>query len=69
MSYKIAINGFGRIGRSAFKIALDHPDLEVVAINDLTVPSTLAYLLRHGVPKPSKANDTGEPFFQAQPDA
>ena len=47
MSFKIAINGFGRIGRSAFKIAQDHPEIEVVAINDLTAPSTLAYLLKH----------------------
>jgi glyceraldehyde 3-phosphate dehydrogenase len=47
MSIKVAINGFGRIGRSAFKIAQDHPEIEVVAINDLTVPSTLAYLLKH----------------------
>lgn len=47
MSFKVAINGFGRIGRNAFKIALSHPDLEVVAINDLTDTSTLAYLLKH----------------------
>jgi glyceraldehyde 3-phosphate dehydrogenase len=47
MSYKIAINGFGRIGRNAFKIARQHPELEVVAINDLTMPSTLAHLLKH----------------------
>lgn len=47
MAYKIAINGFGRIGRNAFKIALSHPELEVVAINDLTDTSTLAYLLKH----------------------
>ena len=47
MSYKVAINGFGRIGRNAFKIAQNHPELEVVAINDLTSTDTLAYLLRH----------------------
>lgn len=47
MSYKIAINGFGRIGRNAFKIAMSHPELEVVAINDLTSTETLAYLLKH----------------------
>jgi glyceraldehyde 3-phosphate dehydrogenase len=47
MSYKVAINGFGRIGRNAFKIARQQPELEVVAINDLTVPSTLAHLLKH----------------------
>ncbi len=44
---KIAINGFGRIGRNAFKIAFDKPDLEIVAINDLTDTKTLAYLLKH----------------------
>ncbi|MFA6305051.1 MAG: type I glyceraldehyde-3-phosphate dehydrogenase [Patescibacteria group bacterium] len=44
---KIAINGFGRIGRAAFKIALTHPDLEVVAVNDLSDTSILAHLLRH----------------------
>jgi glyceraldehyde 3-phosphate dehydrogenase len=45
MSIKIAINGFGRIGRAAFKIALDKKNLEVVAINDLVDTKTLAYLL------------------------
>lgn len=44
---KIAINGFGRIGRAAFKIALEQKDLEVVAINDLTEASILAHLLRY----------------------
>jgi len=44
---KVAINGFGRIGRSAFKIAFDRSDLEVVAINDLTDTGTLAYLLKN----------------------
>jgi len=44
---KIAINGFGRIGRNAFKIAFDRADIEIVAINDLTDTKTLAYLLQH----------------------
>lgn len=44
---KIGINGFGRIGRNAFKIAFDRSDLEIVAINDLTDTKTLAYLLQH----------------------
>jgi glyceraldehyde 3-phosphate dehydrogenase len=44
---KIAINGFGRIGRNAFKLALGNPELEVAAINDLTDTKTLAYLLKH----------------------
>ena len=44
---KIAINGFGRIGRNAFKLAFDRNDLEIVAVNDLTDTRTLAYLLQH----------------------
>ena len=44
---RIAINGFGRIGRSAFKIAFERSDIEVVAINDLTDTKTLAYLLKY----------------------
>ncbi len=47
MKTKIAINGFGRIGRNAFKIAFERDDLEVVAVNDLADPKTLAYLLKH----------------------
>jgi len=44
---KIAINGFGRIGRSAFKIAFEKKNLEVVAVNDLTDSRTLAHLLKY----------------------
>jgi len=44
---KIGINGFGRIGRNAFKIAFERSDLEIVAINDLTDTKTLANLLKH----------------------
>ena len=44
---KIAINGFGRIGRNAFKIAFDRNDAEIVAINDLTDAPTLAHLLKY----------------------
>lgn len=44
---KIAINGFGRIGRNAFKIAFERRDIEVVAINDLTDTATLAHLLKY----------------------
>jgi glyceraldehyde 3-phosphate dehydrogenase len=43
----IAINGFGRIGRNAFKIAFERSDLSIVAINDLTDTKTLAHLLKH----------------------
>lgn len=44
---RVAINGFGRIGRAAFKIALQKKDIEIVAINDLTEPSVLAHLLKY----------------------
>jgi glyceraldehyde 3-phosphate dehydrogenase len=47
MKTRVAINGFGRIGRNAFKIAFERPDLEIVAINDLTDTKTLAHLLKH----------------------
>ncbi len=47
MSIKIGINGFGRIGRMVFRAALQHPDVEVVAINDLTDADTIAYLLKY----------------------
>lgn len=44
---KVAINGFGRIGRNALKILLDRRDAQVVAINDITDAKTLAHLLKH----------------------
>jgi len=44
---KIAINGFGRIGRNVFKIAFDRKNIEIVAINDLTDAKTLAHLLKY----------------------
>lgn len=44
---KIAINGFGRIGRNVFKIAFERPGIDIVAINDITDPKTLAHLLRY----------------------
>jgi glyceraldehyde 3-phosphate dehydrogenase len=47
MKTRVAINGFGRIGRNAFKVAFERGDLEIVAINDLTDNRTLAYLLKH----------------------
>ena len=47
MPIKVAINGFGRIGRNVFKIALNRSDIEIVAINDLTDPITLAHLLKY----------------------
>lgn len=61
---RVAINGFGRIGRSAFKIAWERRDIEVVAINDLADNKTLAYLLSHdsnygNYGRTVKANDDG----------
>ncbi|MBK8500893.1 MAG: type I glyceraldehyde-3-phosphate dehydrogenase [Saprospiraceae bacterium] len=47
MSKKVAINGFGRIGRLTFRNLLTNPDIEVVAINDLTDNATLAHLLKY----------------------
>lgn len=47
MNVKVAINGFGRIGRLAFRQIYNMPGIEVVAINDLTSPSTLAHLLKY----------------------
>ncbi len=47
MSVKIGINGFGRIGRLIFRAAINHPEVEVVAINDLTDSATMAHLLTY----------------------
>ena len=44
---KVAINGFGRIGRNALKILLERHDVQVVGINDITDAKTLAHLLKH----------------------
>ena len=47
MSVKVAINGFGRIGRNVFRAAQSSSEFEIVAINDLTNPQTLAHLLKY----------------------
>ena len=47
MAIKAAINGFGRIGRNAFRAALADPGLEFVAVNDITDAKTLAHLLKY----------------------
>ena len=47
MSVKLGINGFGRIGRMVFRAAMKNPDVEVVAINDLTDAATMAHLLNY----------------------
>ncbi len=56
MAIRVGINGFGRIGRLVYRISLDHPEIEVVAVNDLVPADSLAYLLKydtmHGRLKP-----------------
>ncbi|MBS4205100.1 type I glyceraldehyde-3-phosphate dehydrogenase [Lederbergia citrea] len=47
MAVKVGINGFGRIGRNVFRAALNNPDVEIVAVNDLTDANMLAHLLQH----------------------
>ena len=47
MAVKVAINGFGRIGREVFRVAFTNPEVEVVAVNDLTDAATLAHLLKY----------------------
>ena len=47
MAIKVGINGFGRIGRNVFRASLTDPNIEIVAVNDLTDPKTLAHLLKY----------------------
>lgn len=47
MPVKVAINGFGRIGRNVFRVTLGDPSIEIVAINDITDAKTLAHLLKY----------------------
>ena len=47
MKTRIAINGFGRIGRNLFRLLINHPQIEVVAINDLADNKTMAHLLKY----------------------
>src|SRR5262245_3326734 len=47
MAIKVGINGFGRIGRNIFRVTIADNDIDVVAVNDITDPKTLAYLLKH----------------------
>ena len=63
---KLAINGFGRIGRSVFKAGMENPNIEIVAVNDITDAKTLAHLLKYdsnyGVY--SKSVEAGEDFIK-----
>lgn len=54
---RVAINGFGRIGRAFLKIAWEHPEIEIVAVNDLGSIESLAYLLRYDTVYKSWAHD------------
>ena len=47
MAVKVGINGFGRIGRNVFRASLGNPEIDIVAVNDLTSPATLAHLLKY----------------------
>ena len=47
MTVKVGINGFGRIGRLAMRASLEHPEVEVVAVNDITDAKTLAHLFKY----------------------
>ena len=47
MSVRVGINGFGRIGRLVFKASQENPEIDIVAINDLTDAKTLAHLLKY----------------------
>lgn len=47
MTLKIGINGFGRIGRLVARIAMDHPEVEIVGVNDLVPADNLAYLFKY----------------------
>ena len=47
MAIKVGINGFGRIGRNLYRASMADKDIEIVAVNDITDPKTLAHLLKY----------------------
>ena len=65
MAVKVGINGFGRIGRNVLRAALGNPEIEFVAVNDLTSPATLAHLLKYDSILGNLKNDitSGEGFI------
>ncbi|MCL2659199.1 MAG: type I glyceraldehyde-3-phosphate dehydrogenase [Acidobacteriaceae bacterium] len=65
MAVKVGINGFGRIGRNILRTALGNPELEFVAVNDLTTPAALAHLLKYDSILGNLKNDIshGEDFI------
>ena len=60
MSVRVAINGFGRIGRLAFRQMFKAPGYDVVAINDLTSPDMLAHLLKYDTAQKGYCGVIGE---------
>jgi glyceraldehyde 3-phosphate dehydrogenase len=65
MAVKVGINGFGRIGRNVLRASLGNPEIEFVAVNDLTSPATLAHLLKYDSILGNLKNDivAGEDFI------
>jgi glyceraldehyde 3-phosphate dehydrogenase len=65
MAVKVGINGFGRIGRNVLRAALGNPEIDFVAVNDLTSPATLAHLLKYDSILGNLKNDisAGEDFI------
>lgn len=67
---KIAINGFGRIGRNVFRLLLNHPSIEVVAINDIADNKTMAHLLKydsiHGILSQTVTHDENGIYVENQ---
>ncbi len=65
MAVKVGINGFGRIGRNVLRAALGNPEIDFVAVNDLTSPATLAHLLKYDSILGNLSNDikAGEDFI------
>lgn len=71
MKTRIAINGFGRIGRNLFRLLLNHPTLEVVAVNDIADKKTMAHLLKydsiHGVLQHTVSSDENSILVDGKP--
>lgn len=71
MKTRIAINGFGRIGRNLFRLLLNHPTLEVVAVNDIADKKTMAHLLKydsiHGVLQHNVSSDENSILVDGKP--
>ena len=59
MSIKVGINGFGRIGRMVFRASVNHPEIEIVGINDLCPADYLAYMLKYDTMHGQFAGEVG----------